>query len=182
MTGGSPPHDIPVMFVTSAPLRLQPLRPEVFAPFGLVIPVRAQPLKPVNEGRGTRQDLPMAQSADPRADQPAAALYRLAPSSLPLTVSLLERHVLTEQAFWPLAAGRFVVVVCPARPDGSPRVEGLVAFLAEPDQALVYAPGTWHLPLAVLEREAVFAMRMWDSGSPLDCEEHALLRPVIVVG
>jgi ureidoglycolate lyase len=138
-------------------------------------------LKPVNEGRGTRQDLPEARAADARADRPSTALYRLAPSPLPLRVSLLERHVLTEQVFWPLSAGRFVVVVCPSRADGSPQAEDLVAFLAEPGQALVYAAGTWHLPLAVLEQEALFAMRMWDSGSPLDCEEYTLAQPVTVV-
>lgn len=181
MTGGSPPHEIPVRPVSASPLRLQPLRPDAFAPFGQVVALGDLPLKPVNEGRGTRLDLPEARPSDARAGRPATALYRLAPSPLPLQVSLLERHVLTEQVFWPLSAGRFVVVVCPSRAGGSPRVQDLVAFMAEPGQALVYAAGTWHLPLAVLEQEAVFAMRMWESGLPLDCEEHVLARPVTVV-
>ena len=168
--------------MTPVMLPLQPLRPETFADFGHVVALSDPPFRSVNEGRGTRQDVPSPVAAAPLARLATTALYRLSPSVLPLAVTLLERHVLTEQVFWPLDAATFVVVVAPDGPDGRPREDQLTAFLAQSDQALVYGAGVWHLPLAVLQREAHFLMRMWESGSALDCEEHVLSRPARILG
>lgn len=175
--------------VAAAPARLraEPLDASGFAPFGSVLETGSATTVPVNEGRGRRMDMPRL---DPEgrwsARRPAAggpelrdtvALYALEPSLLPVRVALVERHPLTPQLFWPLEAGRWVVVVMPSGADGEPDAGAARAFLAAPGQALVYAPGTWHLPLAVLDRPARFLMRMAESGTADDCHERVLASP-----
>jgi ureidoglycolate lyase len=76
--------------------------------------------------------------------------------------------------FWPVDSARYLIVVAPDDEDGSPNTAQAQAFLAGPDRGVIYAPGVWHLPLVALDAPAVFIMRMFESGTPDDCEEHAL--------
>ncbi len=62
----------------------------------------------------------------------------------PLTISMLERHPLGSQAFYPLQDEEWLVVV-----GKSPAPEALRVFLASGRQGVNYAPGTWHHPLIV---------------------------------
>lgn len=84
-------------------------------------------------------------------------------------VKLLERHPFTSQTFVPLAASaRYLVIVAPTLPasgsdpalptprapdhpgGGMPDLSKLEAFVANGDQGVTYAAGTWHAPMAVI--------------------------------
>lgn len=149
-----------------------PLDAGSFAEFGEVLALSALQPASVNEGRGLRRNVPRLAAQPGLRD--SVALYDLAPSLPPVPVGLVERHPLAAQLFMPLEVGRWLVVVMPQRPDGTPDAAGVRAFVAGPDQAVVYAPGVWHLPLVALDRPARFLMRMAEGGTADDCHERRL--------
>lgn len=155
---------------------VEPLTQAAFAPFGTVIDKAAVAPRPMNAGRARRfHDL--AQVAIAGADgQVVIGFVEAEPYTLPLSLSLVERHPLGAQAFIPLNAAPFLVVVCPdesGRP-GRPR-----AFLTAPGQGVCYALGTWHGVLTPLDRPQDF----WviDRGGPgTNLEEHPFGEPWII--
>lgn len=119
-----------------------------------------------------------------------------------LDVPVLERHPYTSQTFSPLGLGAdestgadgagtvYLVIVAPTLDDPNtdtapppsstlPRGRGLPdlararAFVARGDQAVTYAPGTWHAPMVVLGGRAVgFVVMQFANGvAGEDCEE-----------
>lgn len=161
-------------------LRAATLSGTAFARFGAVI--EAGPVSiPVNQGRGRRFDLDLDVSAgDPRASRPASAIYRLAASRLPFEVSVIERHALSAQLFYPNGAARFLVCVFPSRADGEPDTGNPCAFIGAADQGVIYRAGTWHGPLVALDAAGDFLMQMRECGGPLDCEERRLQNPLLI--
>jgi ureidoglycolate lyase len=157
-------------------IAVEPLTREAFAPFGTVIDKAAVAPRPMNAGKARRfHDL--AQVAVVGADgQVVIGFVEAEPYTLPLRLSLVERHPLGAQAFIPVNAAPFLVVVCPdegGRP-GRPR-----AFLTAPGQGVCYAPGTWHGVLTPLDRPQDF----WviDRGGPgVNLEEHPFDEPWII--
>ncbi|GEL40296.1 ureidoglycolate lyase [Methylorubrum extorquens] len=157
-------------------IAVEPLTREAFAPFGTVIDKAAVAPRPMNAGRARRfHDL--AQVPVAGADgQVVIGFVEAEPYTLPLSLSLVERHPLGAQAFIPLNAAPFLVVVCPdegGRP-GRPR-----AFLTAPGQGVCYALGTWHGVLTPLDRSQDF----WviDRGGPgVNLEEHPFDEPWII--
>ncbi|MBA9069521.1 ureidoglycolate lyase [Methylobacterium sp. RAS18] len=155
---------------------VEPLTQAAFAPFGTVIDKAAVAPRPMNAGRARRfHDL--AQVAVAGADgQVVIGFVEAEPYTLPLRLSLVERHPLGAQAFIPVNAAPLLVVVCPdegGRP-GRPR-----AFLTAPGQGVCYAPGTWHGVLTPLDRSQDF----WviDRGGPgVNLEEHPFDEPWII--
>jgi ureidoglycolate lyase len=162
-----------------AGVAIEPLTAERFAPFGDVVPAHAASGRPVNQGRGRRSDLDRLEHAG-EAAEPRLAVYDLDPSPLPVRVDLLERHPLSAQLFMALEAATFLVVVAPTRRSGDPDLAGLRAFAASPREAVVYAPGVWHMPLVSLQAPARFLMAMWETGDSRDCEEWRLADPLDV--
>ncbi|MEK0083102.1 ureidoglycolate lyase [Benzoatithermus flavus] len=158
----------------------EPLACEAFRPFGQVVAAPDDRGRPVNAGMAVRHDLPGHLRHRTGAALPSLAIYRCRPQPLPVAVPLLERHPLTSQTFLPLGAARWLVIVAPAGPDGSPVPTAARAFLAEAGQGISYAPGTWHSPLVALDRAGDFAMLMWETGGSRDCEELRLAVPLLV--
>jgi ureidoglycolate lyase len=156
-------------------LRAAPLTSEAFARFGDVVEAGASSVL-VNQGRGQRFDMELdLRQADARATRPATAIYRIEPSTLPFEVCLIERHPLSAQLFYPNRAGRFLVCVLDAHPDGEPDTGNAHAFIGNAGQGVVYRAGTWHGPLVALDTQGYFLMQMWECCGPLDCEERTLL-------
>jgi ureidoglycolate lyase len=105
------------------------------------------------------------------------SISRRAPASLPFTTQIMERHLQSQQIFFPLRISRFLVLVAPgggARPD----LDKLVAFIGQAGQALNYRIGTWHHPFTVFDAEAEYASLMFKDGSPRDEEFVDLPRPL----
>ena len=171
------PPDLPT---PSRPLAVEPLTAVTFRPFGEVIAAsEAASRYPINAGYAER--LHDVARLDTQADggRPVLSLFRAKPRSLPMRIELLERHLLGSQAFMPLMAQRFLVVVAPPGP--APDAASLRCFLAAPGQGVNYARGTWHHPLIALDAGGDFLVI--DRGGPgaaSDCEEVCLAVPGIV--
>jgi len=146
-------------------LRLEPLTPEAFAPFGDVVESPA---------RGGRISLDETLRACDGATMPKLAFNNAEPHALPLTATQMERHNRTSQCFVPLDVSRWVLLVAPDL-DGAPDASALRAFVATGDQAVNYHLGAWHHPLRVLDRAGRFAVLMWSTGRREDDEEWATL-------
>ncbi len=132
---------------------IEPLTRDAFAPFGQVIETEGAAHYPINGGRTERyHDLAKIElgGADPR---PLVSIMRGQPYALPLTLKLVERHPLGSQAFYPLSARPFLVVVALDH-HGTPQTPR--AFLTGPGQGVNIAMNTWHGVLTPLEMESDF--------------------------
>ena len=134
-------------------LTAEPLTAEAFAPFGEVIEAGDDAYS-INGGLARRRDQAARLDVDAAGGRLRLGVVRAAPFSLPLPVTLLERHPLGSQAFVPMTSPRFLVVVAPA--GGLPRAEDVRAFIAEAGQGVHYRRGVWHRPLTPLDRCADF--------------------------
>ncbi len=131
----------------------QPLTQAAFAPFGDVIAAAGAPDTIINEGMAERfHDLARLDFGGGRA---GISVFRARVRKMPHRLSLMERHPLGAQAFLPLQAAPFLVIVAPdagGRP-GTPQ-----AFVSAPGQGVNYLRGTWHGVLTPLSEPALFAV------------------------
>ena len=138
-----------------------------FAPFGDVIEIKDAESRIINEGHTTRfHDLAdLNLTAD--GGKPSINIFRSKPIDPPLRLSLMERHPLSSQAFFPLSQARFLVVVAPP---GDLVPEGIEAFLTKPGQGVNYHAGTWHHYCIALDRETDFLV-VDRNASDENCDE-----------
>ena len=165
------------MSLAAAPLRVEPLTREAFAPFGEVIEADKQHLSfPINAGTSQRfHDLARL---DPGQDgRLIVSIFRAQPRPLPFTIALLERHPLASQAFMPLNGTPFLVVVAP-RGDKIAS-DAVRAFLAQGQQGINFAPGVWHHPLLAIGKMSDFLVIDRDDPQG-NCEERRLDRPLLL--
>lgn len=134
-------------------LHAEPLSKGPFAPFGQVIESDGAQHYPINAGNCERyHDLARVELAGPAA-RPLISLLHSRGFALPFTFTLVERHPLGSQAFYPLSAAPFLVVVAPDEngTPGTPR-----AFLTGPGQGVNIAINTWHGVLTPIGPDADF--------------------------
>ena len=126
-------------------LALQPLDSDAFRPFGDAITAdKVTPLS-INDGYTERfNDLANIDVAA-RGGRPLVSIFRTQPFAMPHRLTMLERHPLSSQGFYPASSGRFIAVVAPA--GASPSPGACSAFLCGPGQGLNLARGVWHHPL-----------------------------------
>lgn len=142
-------------------IAVKPLTAEAFAPFGQVLE---------SPGDAARLDGAAALVNSRAHAKINMALVRAKPRALPLVVELMERHRDSSQAFVPLDAARYLVLVCPSTADDAPDTARLQAFAATARQGINYNAGTWHHPMTALDAPATFAMTIWEDGSDGDCQ------------
>jgi len=149
------------MKATAINLKIEPLLPESFAPFGEVIEARDTARQfAINQGYATRfHDL-----ARPDVGDGAVLLniFRALPRSLPMQLQVMERHPLGSQAFVAMAELPFLVVVAP--PTTELALADIRCFRAEAGQGVNYAKGVWHHPLIAIGRGCDFLVI--DRGGP----------------
>ena len=134
-------------------LHSEPLSKAPFAPFGQVIESDGAQHYPINAGNCERyHDLARVELAG-HAARPLISLLHSRGFALPFTFTLVERHPLGSQAFYPLSAAPFLVVVAPDEngTPGTPR-----AFLTGPGQGVNIAINTWHGVLTPIGPDADF--------------------------
>jgi ureidoglycolate lyase len=150
----------------------EPLQADAFKPFGDVLAA------PPGGGRRTFGD----GLANLRAHaEPNLTISRVEPDiTFPLAIREFERHPFSSQSFVPMSVSRWLVIVAPPGPDGSPDGAMARAFLAGPGHGVTYRAGTWHHRLTVLDSNATFAVLMWRDGSADDEELWPLAQPVTV--
>ena len=145
-----------------------PLEAEHFAPFGDVIEAVGEPTMMINRDMcGRYHDLAtLAFSGD--TAQPGISLFKAESRSLPYTLDMMERHPLGSQAFLPMSADPFLVIVAEDR-NGQP--DEPKAFLTRPGQGVNYHRGTWHGVLTPLSEPGLFAV-VDRIGPGTNLEEH----------
>jgi len=159
----------------SAPIAIEPLTAEAFAPFGEVIEATGTADAVINRGMAERftDRARLDFAAGGRAN---ISVFRGRPYTLPLQLDLMERHPLGSQAFLPMSGDPFLVVVAPdagGRP-GAPR-----AFATAPGQGVNLRRNTWHGVLMPVGRPALFAVVDYFGDGP-NLEEVRIDPPLVV--
>ena len=129
-------------------LTVEPLTAAAFAPFGQVIETDGARHYPINNGMTERyHDLARVElgGVHPR---PLISIFRGQPYALPLTLKLVERHPLGSQAFYPLSANPWLVIVAE---DDAGTPTRLRAFAPASGQGVNIAMNTWHGVLTPLD-------------------------------
>ncbi|MGN8021191.1 ureidoglycolate lyase [Phyllobacterium sp. 22229] len=155
---------------------IQPLSRDAFRPFGDVIEVEGSSSFPINHGMCTRyHDLAKVETTgeNPRV---LISLLRGKPYDLPLTLAMVERHPLGSQAFMPLSAHPFLVVVAHDRPGGA---GDPIAFLTAPGQGVNIHRNIWHGILTPLGGTSDFVV-VDRGGDGNNLEEYFYPEPFIV--
>ncbi|MEM9247598.1 MAG: ureidoglycolate lyase [Pseudomonadota bacterium] len=151
-----------------------PLTMEGFARFGDVLEAAGTPEKWINQGRCARfHDQATLDFTDGRA---GISVFQGETETLPYTLAMMERHPEGSQAFLPLSADPFLVVVAPDA-GGAPGEP--LAFLTHPGQGINLHRGTWHGVLCPLAPPGLFAV-VDRIGDGANLEEHWFDTPFII--
>ena len=140
----------------------EPLNAEAFRPFGQVFEAPLQP------GRNSFNEILENSRANASVDLSIVTIGPLV--NLPMRATALERHPYSSQTFIPLRVTRYLVIVAPDKPDGSPDLDRVRCFLANGRQCVTYRRGIWHHDMTVLDETAEMAILMWCDGSDDDEE------------
>jgi len=147
-------------------LKTQPLTAASLAPYGDLLDASGTPDKLINQGRCARfHDRAHLDFTDGRA---GVSIFRGEIETLPLRLGMVERHPTGSQAFVPLSADGFLVVVAHDE-NGVPTDPR--AFITTPGQAINFHRGTWHGVLAPLSGSGLFAV-IDRIGDGANLEEH----------
>lgn len=163
-------------------IAVEPLTPEGFAPFGDVVSAGLAAGASANQGTAVRFDWAARLVNERPGARPNLSVFRSVARTLPLSITLLEKHPRSTQAFLPLICARILVIVAPTAADGTPDLDGLRAFVALPGQGINYGVGVWHHPIVALDALAELAMLAWEDGGAEDCVESPLAAPITLVG
>lgn len=143
------------------------LTADAFMPFGDVIETSAGESRSINEGHTTRFHDLASLDLNEANGRPTVNIFRSTPLPRPLVLTMMERHPLSSQAFYPLSGTPYLVVVAPA---GELNVGDIRAFIASPTQGVNYHRGVWHHYSLALERASDFLVIDRD-GPKENCDE-----------
>jgi ureidoglycolate lyase len=152
-------------------LRPEPLTAAAFAPFGDVLDATGD-YRLINDGMCQRHhDRALLAFGDGRA---GISIFKAEARALPYMFDLIERHPEGSQAFLPMTADAFLVIVAPDR-QAPPR-----AFLTNGTQGINLHRGTWHGVLTPLAAPGLFAVVDRIGPTP-NLEEHRYAQPWTVL-
>ena len=137
-------------------IRAEPLTPKAFAPFGDVLDATGAPDTLINAGLcGRFHDRARLDFGADSGGRAGISIFKAVPRALPYRCDLLERHPEGSQAFVPMSADPFLVIVAPdaGGQPGTPR-----AFLSNGAQGINLHRGTWHGVLTPLAEPGLFAV------------------------
>jgi len=159
-------------------IHIEPLVRRAFAQFGDIIQATPEVRSfLINKGNASRRFHDLATVvASGEGARPIISIFRAQAYSLPLTLTMLERHPHGSQAFFPLKPARFLAIVAPddhGKP-GTPR-----AFLVNPGQGVNYFVNVWHGPLTPLDTETDFLV-VDREGEGDNLETYELTEPCVV--
>ena len=166
-------------------LVMEPLTKAAFAPFGTVIDRDGAEIRMINEGTTTRYHALSGVDVAAGGGTAILSIFAGTPRSVPIEISMMERHPIGSQAFMPLLDHDWLVVVAPTNGDDSaPDFNGLRCFHARGDQGVSYAPHVWHHPLLVRQpQDFLIADRAGPEGESdsANLQEHWEDSPVAVI-
>lgn len=154
-------------------IRTEPLTAAAFAPWGEVLEATGD-FRLINAGLCRRHHDRAGLDFGP-AGRAGISIFKAELRSLPYDFDLIERHPDGSQAFIPMSADPFLVIVAHG-PDATPR-----AFLTDGAQGINLRRGTWHGVLTPLAGPGLFAVVDRIGESP-NLEEHRFAAPWRVTG
>ena len=89
--------------------------------------------------------------------------------ALPSIISVLERHPLSWQSYFPLGNTCYPVIVAQSGPYGAPDLDSLAAFLVPSVTSISYHPKTWHASMSSFSTPGHFVMIIEEFGTFEDC-------------
>ena len=152
-------------------LRPEPLTAARFAPYGDVIESEAREFRWINGGTAKRYDDLATIEVTAQGGRPLVSIFEAQPRSFPLSVTLMERHPWSSQAFFPLQERPFLIVVAAA--GTAPLATRIRSFVSSGRQGVNYRPNTWHHPLVAVAEISRFLV-VDRGGDGENCEEEAL--------
>lgn len=145
-----------------------PLTAAAFAPYGDVIEAAPDtPQRNINQGHTVRYHDLAKLTLEAEGGRPSLNIFRSNPLPRPVMIRVMERHLLSSQAFMPLGIQPYLVVV--AAP-GEFHPKYIRAFLAQPHQGVNYHPGVWHHYSLALNETSDFLV-VDRTAEKEDCEE-----------
>ncbi len=147
-----------------------------FAPYGQVIEKLGSESFLINNGNCRRHHALAEAEVIEEGGKVGISIFSGQHYSLPLQLSMVERHPLGSQAFYPLGKQNWLVIVC-SDSDGTP-VDPKV-FLADSDQGINLNRGVWHGVLTPLEEASDFLV-VDRVGEGNNLQEHYFLAPYTV--
>jgi ureidoglycolate lyase len=138
---------------TMPTIRAEPLTPRAFAPFGDVLDATGD-FRLINDGLCQRYHDRAKLDFGPETSyaHQGISIFNAEPRSLPYRFDLIERHPQGSQAFLPMTANPFLVIVA-VSPETKPN-----AFLTNGAQGINLHRGTWHGVLTPLHAPGLFAV------------------------
>ncbi len=156
----------------------EPITPEAFAPFGIVLSPDGHERQPIDLYAGTK-DVYRAGAIE--SDRPMEWLV-VRSRLRPFRVVYLERHLELTQAFIPLGGSPLLVVVARAdaqEENGIPTLEELHAFVIPGDTGAQIHRGVWHEPPYSLLPSSVSlttSHRSLTEGLSAELDEHSEIK------
>jgi ureidoglycolate lyase len=143
----------------SITLTPQALTQQVFSEFGDVLEVGGKPIM-INEGTTERyhrlSDVTLGGNGE--ASMGIINIFRAQPRTMPMNISMMERHPLGSQAFLPTNNRPYLVLVCSG--EDAPDPDTLKLFIADDSglsvQGVSYKANCWHHPLLALDEVTDF--------------------------
>jgi len=158
-------------------IKIQKITGEAFSPFGDLMDCAGQADRQIHLGGGD-WFADRAHMDFDAAGRAGVSLVKARLRSLPFSLSMMERHPLGSQAFIPMSADPFLVIVAPDE-GGKPGMP--VAFETDPGQAINYNRNVWHGVLTPLYGSGQFAV-IERIGDDENLEEHWFDEPWRIVG
>jgi ureidoglycolate lyase len=153
-------------------LKPEPLTAAAFAPFGDILDATGD-FRLINAGLCRRHHDRARLDFGPEG-RAGISVFHAEPRRLPYAFDLIERHPDGSQAFIPMTAAPFLVIVAPD-PEAEPR-----AFLTNGAQGINLTRATWHGVLTPLSAPGIFAVVDRIGPTP-NLEEHRYATPWTVL-
>lgn len=135
-------------------IRTEPLTTAAFARFGDVLSATGDPDRIINQGFCGRFHDRARLDFGPEG-RAGLSIFKAIPRKFPYTLDMVERHPEGSQAFVPMTADPFLVIVA-ADENGLPGLPR--AFVTDGAQAINLHRGTWHGVLTPLAAPGLFAV------------------------
>jgi ureidoglycolate lyase len=137
----------------------EPLTQATFAPFGDLVEVGGKPII-INEGTTERfhrlSDVTLGNESGPTMG--IINIFRAQARTMPMNITMMERHPLGSQAFLSTNERPYLVLVCLG--EDAPDPDTLKLFIADGSgpsvQGVSYKANCWHHPLLALDQQTDF--------------------------
>lgn len=159
-----------------AKIATQPLTKSAFAAYGEVIEITGSHNYPINNGKCIRHHALALVDVTGEGANVGVSIFSGSPYALPHRLTMVERHPLGSQAFYPLGTQPWLVIVCdddngtPANPK---------AFLATASQGINLQRNIWHGVLTPLCKPSDFLV-VDRIGEGNNLEEYHFDQPALV--